>query len=191
MATTLDQLKKMTVIVADTGDVDSIQAFKPQDATTNPSLILAASKMPQYSHLFDDAVTYGLSKKSKDDPTLVSTICDKLAVNFGAEVPFSRSGGPGAHVIHRFSRLSLAASRLKSTLAFRSIQLVTIRRMQVAHKLSTGSLAKAHELIEMYKEMGIDKERVLIKVCFVCSDVTSPEGGCVTARIHMGRHQVW
>ena len=85
MASTLDQLKKLTVIVADTGDVDSIQAHQPQDATTNPSLILAASKMEKYSAVFEDAVKYGLSKKSKDDPTVVQTICDKLSVNFGAE----------------------------------------------------------------------------------------------------------
>merc|ERR1712010_94225 len=131
---TLDQLKKLTVIVADTGDVDSIQAFKPQDATTNPSLILAASKMEKYAALFDDAVAYGLSKKSKDDPTLVSTICDKLAVNFGAEI------------------LKIVPGRVST---------------EVDARLSfdtAGSLAKAHELIEMYKEMGIDKERVLIKL---------------------------
>merc|ERR1712010_369502 len=131
---TLDQLKKLTVIVADTGDVDSIEAFKPQDATTNPSLILAASKMEKYAHLFDDAVQYGLSKKSKDDPTVVATICDKLAVNFGAEI------------------LKIVPGRVST---------------EVDARLSfdeAGSLAKAHELIEMYNEMGIDKERVLIKL---------------------------
>jgi len=134
MASSLDQLKKLTVIVADTGDVDSIQAFKPQDATTNPSLILAASKMPQYAHLFEDAISYGLSKKSKDDPTIVATVCDKLAVNFGSEILKIVPGRVSTEVD---ARLSFDAA---------------------------GSLAKAHELIEMYKEMGIDKERVLIKL---------------------------
>ena len=53
----LDQLKKMTVVVADTGDFESMKQYKPRDATTNPSLILAAASKPEYSHLVDKAVS--------------------------------------------------------------------------------------------------------------------------------------
>ena len=55
----VEQLKKFTIVVADTGDVEAIQRLKPQDATTNPSLIYKAATMTQYSHLVDDAVAYG------------------------------------------------------------------------------------------------------------------------------------
>jgi transaldolase len=55
----LEQLKNHTIVVADTGDVDAIKRLKPQDATTNPSLIFKAAKMPQYAHLIDDAIEYG------------------------------------------------------------------------------------------------------------------------------------
>lgn len=59
MATQLEQLKEHTIVVADSGDVDAIKKVTPQDATTNPSLIYKAAKMPQYSNLIDEAVVYG------------------------------------------------------------------------------------------------------------------------------------
>jgi len=55
----VEQLKEYTIVVADTGDVDAIKRLKPQDATTNPSLIFKAAQMPQYSGLIDDAIKYG------------------------------------------------------------------------------------------------------------------------------------
>lgn len=58
MKNQLEQLKKYTIVVADTGDVDAIERLKPQDATTNPSLIFKAAQMPKYAHLIDDAITY-------------------------------------------------------------------------------------------------------------------------------------
>merc|ERR1711879_99077 len=85
MATALDKLKQHTVVVADTGDFGSIEKYKPQDATTNPSLMLAASQLPQYQHLLEDAVAYGKSKGS----TLAEQTeraMDKLFVNFGVEI---------------------------------------------------------------------------------------------------------
>ena len=54
-----DKLKQLTTIVADTGDIEAIRKFKPQDATTNPSLIYKAATMPAYSSLVDDAIAYG------------------------------------------------------------------------------------------------------------------------------------
>ncbi|MBG9990352.1 transaldolase [Pseudoalteromonas sp. NZS37] len=74
----LEQLKKVTTVVADSGDVESIKALQPVDATTNPSLILQAAKLPQYKHLISDAI----SKAGND----VDAICDQLIVNFGCEI---------------------------------------------------------------------------------------------------------
>lgn len=126
----LEQLKKMTTVVADSGDFESIHAFAPQDSTTNPSLILAASQKAQYKPLIDDAVRYGKSKSSKQ---LEHTL-DKLFVNFGIEI------------------LKLVPGRVST---------------EVDARLSfdvAGSVAKAHQLIELYRLAGIAKERVLIKL---------------------------
>eukprot|EP00729_Bicosta_minor_P032041 gene32041-35403_t len=62
MTTQLDELKKHTTVVADTGDFESIAAFKPQDATTNPSLVYKAAEMPQYKAVVDGAVAFAKSK---------------------------------------------------------------------------------------------------------------------------------
>ncbi|MBS0625557.1 MAG: transaldolase [Verrucomicrobia bacterium] len=78
----LDQLKKFTIVVADTGDFDSLKQYAPTDSTTNPSLIYAASQLPQYKHLVDDAIQYG-KKQSKEQ---VSHALDKIFVNFGLEI---------------------------------------------------------------------------------------------------------
>ena len=81
MASKLDQLKTMTTIVADTGDMDSIRAFQPTDCTTNPTLILKAAQMPAYQHIVDEAISWGLSRRK-----VTSEVCDRLAVSFGAEL---------------------------------------------------------------------------------------------------------
>lgn len=81
MSSKLDQLKSMTTIVADTGDIESIRAFQPTDCTTNPSLILKAAGMPQYKHLVDEAIVWGRSHRG-----VSSQITDRLAINFGAEL---------------------------------------------------------------------------------------------------------
>ncbi|OBW90829.1 transaldolase family protein, partial [Gallibacterium salpingitidis] len=62
MVNQLDVLKKLTVVVADTGDIEAIKKYQPQDATTNPSLVLSASQLPQYASLIDEAVAYAKSK---------------------------------------------------------------------------------------------------------------------------------
>lgn len=81
----LDQLKKYTVVVADTGDFEAIKKYKPADATTNPSLILKAAQMPQYRHLVDDAVCFA-RKNAKAPSEMRTLILDKLAINFGIEI---------------------------------------------------------------------------------------------------------
>lgn len=81
----LDQLKKYTVVVADTGEFDAMKQYKPTDATTNPSLILAASKLDQYQHLVDKAVAYGKSH-GKNPEEQLNAAMDKLFVLFGCEI---------------------------------------------------------------------------------------------------------
>ena len=85
MTTQLDSLRNMTVVVADTGDIDAIKKYQPQDATTNPSLILSASALPQYTSLIDEAVAYAKAQSADKTQQLIDAE-DKLAVNIGLEI---------------------------------------------------------------------------------------------------------
>ncbi|OMJ17892.1 Transaldolase [Smittium culicis] len=85
MSSILDQLKTQTVVVADTGDFEAIAQYKPTDATTNPSLILAASAKPDYAHLLDEAVQYAKNNASGIDQQ-VEVATNKLITNFGVEI---------------------------------------------------------------------------------------------------------
>jgi len=81
----LEQIRKMTTIVIDSGDIDSIKTYAPTDATTNPSLILAAAQKGQYKHLLDEAIQYSKSKGGTKAEQR-SLLMDKLFVNFGIEI---------------------------------------------------------------------------------------------------------
>jgi transaldolase len=81
MPSKLDQLKAMTTVVADTGDMEAIRAFAPRDATTNPTLILKAAQLEAYAPLVEEAVIWGLSHNH-----LTSEVADRLAINFGEEL---------------------------------------------------------------------------------------------------------
>nr|WP_131979616.1 transaldolase [Cricetibacter osteomyelitidis] len=85
MMSQLETLKKMTVVVADTGDIEAIKQYQPQDATTNPSLILSASALPQYASLIDEAVAYAKAQSHDKTQQLIDAE-DKLAVNIGLEI---------------------------------------------------------------------------------------------------------
>uniref|UniRef100_A0A8W8J505 Transaldolase n=1 Tax=Magallana gigas TaxID=29159 RepID=A0A8W8J505_MAGGI len=85
MASSLDQLKKLTIVVADTGDFTAMAKFKPTDATTNPSLILAAANMESYQGLIDDAINYA-KKVGGSMEEQVTNAMDKIYVNFGCEI---------------------------------------------------------------------------------------------------------
>lgn len=85
MTSKLDQLKAMTVVVADTGDMGAIEAFRPQDCTTNPTLILKAAEMPAYQGFVDEAVTWAKAKGGTAGAQ-IDAACDRLAVTFGAEL---------------------------------------------------------------------------------------------------------
>ncbi len=81
MTSKLDQLRAMTTVVSDTGDMEAIRAYKPTDATTNPSLILKAAEMPAYARLVDEAIAWGGKQKAS-----VGQVTDRIAVNFGSEL---------------------------------------------------------------------------------------------------------
>jgi len=122
----LYQLKEFTSVVADTGDINSIQKFTPVDATTNPSLLYKAAVMDEYAHLVADAIYYG-----KED---IEAIMDKLAVNFGVEITKIVPGYVSTEVDARLSFDTEA------------------------------TIAKAKKLIGLYKDAGVDKSRILIKI---------------------------
>jgi len=134
MSTSLDQLKASgTTVVSDSGDFASIGKYKPQDATTNPSLILAASKKTEYAKLIDAAVVYGKEHGNTIDEKVDATL-DRLLVGFGKEILNIVPGKVSTEVDARFSFDT------------------------------KGSVEKALHIIELYKSIGIDKSRVLIKI---------------------------
>jgi len=133
MSNSLEQLKQFTTVVADTGDFQLINKYKPQDSTTNPSLIYAASQLPPYKHLVDDAINYGKSHgKTLEEQTEFAM--DKLGVNFGLEI------------------LMLVPGRVST---------------EIDARLSfdtESTIKKAKAIIALYKEAGVDKERILVKI---------------------------
>src|SRR5258708_29283916 len=82
--TRLEPLKKYPIVVADTGDIDSIAKHKPQDATTNPSLLYAAAQQPSYQHLVEDAANF--AQKENGEKAQAEAFMDKLFVSFGIEI---------------------------------------------------------------------------------------------------------
>jgi transaldolase len=129
----LEQLKKFTVVVADTGDFESIREYKPRDATTNPSLIYAATQQEKYFHLLDEVLT---ARKSSglSGPAQVEDIIDHLLVQFGSEI---LKIVPGRVSTETDARLSFDTE---------------------------GSINKARQLIMLYEERKIPRERILIKI---------------------------
>jgi len=123
----------MTTVVVDTGDIDAIKQYKPTDATTNPSLLLAAVQKEQYRHLVEEAVSFSNSSSASGEDRY-SLMVDKLCVVFGAEILKSIPGRVSTEVDPRLSFDT------------------------------QGSIDKAHNLIKMYEEAGIVKDRVLIKL---------------------------
>ncbi len=85
MTSKLDELRKLTTVVADTGDIEAIQKYKPQDATTNPSLILKAAQIADYAPLIDSAIEYAKAQSDSAEQQVQDT-CDMLAVNIGKEI---------------------------------------------------------------------------------------------------------
>ncbi|MDP2269189.1 MAG: transaldolase [Archangium sp.] len=146
MATFLEQLKAVTVVVADTGDFESIQKFRPRDATTNPSLIASAAAMPQYQTLVAQALDW--AKKDSADSSkaaVAKRAVDRLAVEFGIEI---LKVVPGRVSTEVDARLSYDTDE---------------------------SIAKAHDLIAMYTKAGISKDRILIKLASTWEGIKAAE----------------
>jgi len=81
MPSKLDQLRTMTTIVSDTGDIESIRAYQPTDSTTNPSLIFKAAQLPAYAYLFDEAIAWGRKAGAS-----TAAVVDRLTISFGIEL---------------------------------------------------------------------------------------------------------
>ena len=136
MANFLEQLKQMTTVVSDTGDINSIKQYKPTDSTTNPSLIAAAAGMPEYRQIVDDVLNTAKEKlgEDADDKAIAHAAFRSLAVAFGRKILEIIPGRVSTEVD---ARLSFDKEK---------------------------SLAEARDIIRQYEEAGISRERVLIKL---------------------------
>ncbi|MGE3308863.1 MAG: transaldolase [Limisphaerales bacterium] len=140
----LEQLKRMTTVVADTGDFDTIRAYAPQDATTNPTLILKAASKPEYREVFRRAVREGASQGAGGAPDR-ARILQEVLVQFGKEI------------------LAIIPGRVSTETDARS-------------SFDTAALtAEAHGFIERYRQLGIDRERVLIKIASTWEGIRAAE----------------
>jgi transaldolase len=140
----LDQLKKMTKVVADTGDFETIAQYHPIDATTNPSLILSAIKKPEYAPLMDEAVAYSRSRALPSKQAL-SVLIDRLFVNFGCEILKLIPGRVSTEVDARLS-FDVAGSIEKATSLVAMYEERGISRERILIKLAStweGGLAAA------------------------------------------------
>ncbi|MBU2871558.1 transaldolase [Colwellia sp. E2M01] len=102
MTTQLQKLSKLTTVVADTGDIAEIEKFSPQDATTNPSLLLKAASIPQYQPLIDEAIAWAKTQSNDVDQQVIDA-GDKLSVNIGLEILKSVPGRISTEVDARLS----------------------------------------------------------------------------------------
>ena len=140
----LEQLKKFTIVVADTGDFESIKDYKPQDATTNPSLIYAATQKEKYAHLLDEVIA-DRKKSGLSGAAQIEDIIEHLLVKFGCEI------------------LKIVPGRVST-------------ETDARYSFDTeGSIAKAQQLIKLYKERGIGAERVLIKIASTWEGINAAE----------------
>src|SRR5580704_7861159 len=166
MATILEQLRKMTVVVADTGDIESIEQFKPRDSTTNPSLITAAAEMPKYKEIVDGTLldarkTLG---DSADPKKVASLAFDHLAVEFGKRILKIIPGRVSTEVDARLSFDTQA------------------------------SISKGREIIAQYASAGIGRDRILIKIASTwegirAAEVLEKEGIHCNLTLLFGLHQ--
>lgn len=135
MANKLEQLKKITTVVSDTGDINSIKKYHPTDATTNPSLIFTSAQEEQYLHLVDEAIDYGMAKHCEEHHRL-RFIMDKIFVNFGLEILKIVPGRVSTEVDARLS-FDVKGSMQKATNLINLYESAGIQRDRVLIKLSS------------------------------------------------------
>ena len=162
----LEQLRKMTVVVADTGDIQAIEKFKPQDATTNPSLITAAAQMPEYQDIVDQTLLQAKKDTgaSASQADVVSLAFDRLAVSFGLKILQIIPGRVSTEVDARLSYDTEA------------------------------TITKARELIAQYETAGVSRDRILIKIAATwegirAAEVLEKEGIHCNLTLLFGLHQ--
>jgi len=144
MSNTLESLKSFTTVVADTGDFETLAAYTPQDATTNPSLILKALQKDEYSSVLDEAIA-GTADSGISGEARVDLVIDHLLIGFGQKI------------------LDIVPGRVST---------------EVDARLSfdkDATITKARELIALYEEAGISRERVLIKIASTWEGIQAAE----------------
>lgn len=143
----LEQLKKYTKVVADTGDFESIKQFKPTDSTTNPSLIYAAAQDPKYDYLLGDAIAYAQAR-SKNKKEQLSYCMDRLAVNFGLEILKVVPGRVSTEVDARLS-FDTEATIEKARFLIRLYESSGVKRDRILIKIAaTWEGIRAAEVLE-------------------------------------------
>jgi transaldolase len=143
----LEQLRSMTTVVADTGDFNSIKEFKPQDSTTNPSLLAAAAKMPEYSDIVDGTLKNARTQlgESADEQKVANLAFKQLAVEFGKRI------------------LKIVPGRVSTEVDAR----LSYDREQ--------TMDVAREIIAEYDQAGVGRDRVLIKIASTWEGIQAAE----------------
>ncbi|KHN52524.1 transaldolase [Dickeya fangzhongdai] len=142
----LEALKQYTVVVADTGDIDAIRQFAPQDATTNPSLILKAAQLPLYQGLIRDAVGQA-QRQGGSEATQLINACDQVAVNIGAEVLRQVPGRVSTEVDARLSwDRGLCVARARRLIALYQEQGIDRSRILIKLAATWEGIRAAEEL---------------------------------------------
>ena len=162
----LEQLKEMTVVVADSGDIQSIERFKPQDSTTNPSLITAASQMPQYQQIVDDVLLQARKDLGGNatDAAIAKRAFEDLAIAFGRKILAIVPGRVSTEVDARLSYDTEA------------------------------TLQQARAIIKQYDQAGISRDRVLVKIASTwegikAAEILEQEGIHCNLTLLFGLHQ--
>src|SRR5579875_2268891 len=145
--TLLAQLREMTTVVADTGDIGAIEKARPQDATTNPSLLTAAAQMPQYSQIVDDVLNDARKElgESASDEQVVHLAFQNMAVAFGKKI------------------LEIIPGRVSTE--------VDARMSYDTEK----TIEQAHTIIRKYEEAGVSRQRILIKIASTWAGIRAAE----------------
>ena len=145
--TLLAQLREMTTVVADTGDIDAIEKARPQDATTNPSLLTTAAQMPRYSKIVDDVLLDAKKQlgENAEDAKVTKLAFENLAVAFGKKI------------------LQIIPGRVSTEVDAR-ISFDT-----------DATVAQAHSIIDKYEKAGVSRDRVLIKIASTWKGIRAAE----------------
>ena len=162
----LEQLRQYTVVVADTGDIEAMEKFRPQDATTNPSLITAAAQMPQYQPIVDGVLVEARKELGSDagDESVANLAFQRLAIAFGKKILEIVPGRVSTEVDARLSFDTAA------------------------------TIAQARSIIAQYDEAGIGRDRILVKIASTweglqAAAVLEKEGIHCNLTLLFGMHQ--